>query len=135
MLIPYYIFAGFFVFVGLLLGIASWGCELRNYTLQKFFRIFFGLGALCLVSSGILMLIGLKTLPAEKQEIVQKYYMSDKMPTVETVQGNKFLIMKDNGIRFTEKEYAYITYFPLETKIQQWVFEGSFETLYIPQED
>lgn len=135
-MIWYYLVAGMFIVLGLLLGFISWAdCSLGHRGIQKFFQIVFGLGALFLFTSGILNIVALKTLLPEKTQIVQSYYMEDKIPVAITVQGDKFQILTDNGIEFTDKGYSYITYRPLKGKVQEFFFEGCFEKLYIPQEN
>ena len=134
-MIWHYLVAGMFILIGLLLGFISWAdCPLRYRGVQKFFQVVFGLAALFCVTCGVLNIIAIRTLVPEKTQIVQSYYMEDKLPVVITVQGDKFQILKDNGVKFTDKDYAYITYRPLKGKLQEFFFEGAFETIYVPQD-
>lgn len=135
MILYSYLVAGMFICIGLLLGFISWAdCPLRSRRVQKFFQVVFGLTALFLITIGILNIIALRTLLPEKTQIVQSYYMEDKIPIAITVQGDKFQILTDHGINFTNKGYSYITYRPLKGKVQEFFFDGCFERLYIPQE-
>lgn len=139
-MIAYYVFSVIFILLGLLIGFIAWAdCELGNRRLQKFFQIVFWCGAFFFFSIGVLNLFSILTISPEKTQIVQEYYMEDKIPVAITVQGDKFQIWADHGIKFTDKDYAYITYRPKNNKLQDFFFDefffnGCFERLYIPQE-